>query len=182
MKTFSLVAYGSLALALCLWAFLFWGSLHLMASAEDRAQSATQLQADAAKHAYTARLAALAQDTSVQRATLESIVQPDVVTIVNGIEAAGKKANTDAQVTSALADGTATDLPGGGKVQGVAFVVEAHGSFASILKLETMYENLPLASTIESVDLEKAVAQGATAPSWHLTMRIRVFTSASITS
>lgn len=182
MKISSSIAYGSLALALIVWAALLGGSFHLMSSAQERAQAAATLQADAAKRAYTARLAALAQDTSTQRAALESLVQPDVVTIVNGIEAAGKKAGTDAQVTSALADGTATDLPGGGKIQGVAFVVEAHGSYASMARLAQVYEKLPLASTVESVDLEKAVALGATSASWHLTIRIRVFTSAPISS
>jgi hypothetical protein len=182
MRSFSSLAYGALLLALIAWGALLWGSSALISNAQTRAQSAANQEQIAAKKSYTARLAALAQDTRDQRAVLESLVHPDVVTIVNGIESSAQSIGVPAQVTSALPEGEPTDLPGGGKVQAIGFVVEAHGSFSNMLKTAALFEKLPIASTVESIDLEKAAPDGATASSWHLTAKIRVFTSAPISS
>jgi hypothetical protein len=143
-----------------------------LSSATEVAQSQQQLD----RIAYVQRLSALASDTKDERATLESLVQPDVVSIVNTIEAAGQSAHISATVSDALPEGPLQQLPGGESLQAVAFVVQAHGTFPEMMKLGALFEKLPLASSVEQFDLEHTSAGDQTV-SWSLTARIRVMTT-----
>jgi hypothetical protein len=63
-------------------------------------------------------------------------------------------------------------------LQAVAFVVQAQGSFSSLMKLVALFEHLPLVSSVGEIDLERTAAANQKAGLWHLTARIRVLTTA----
>lgn len=176
------ISYAALTLAIFAWTAVFYEGTQLTNEAADRAATAATVEQLAEKRAYAARLNALAADTKDERAQIERIVQTDVVTIANTIEAMGKSAGVSAQVSDALPENGGVDLPGGGKIQPIAFIVQASGSFQSLMRLASLYEHISLPSQVQQLDIEKSGGADPKAPAWRMTIRIRVFTSATISS
>lgn len=182
MRTLSLSAYSLLAIAVIAWGAVFFESSWLLGSASDRAQSAASSEQMSEKLAYAARLSALAADTKDERAQVEAMVRGDVVAIANTLEAVGKNAGVGAKVSDALPENGATALPGGGAVQPIAFIVQTQGTFQALMRAAALYERLALPSQIEQLDMEKSGSGDAKSAPWRMTLRIRVLTSAIITS
>lgn len=176
------VAYALLAVAVLAWTGILYEGSQLKSEAALRAEMAASVEQVSEKRAYAARLAALAADTKEERARLERIVEADVVAIANAIEAVGKRASVRAQVSDALPESGAVDLPGGGKIQPIAFIVQADGSFSALMRLAALYEHLSLPSQIEQLDIERSGAADSKSSPWHMTIRIRVFTNAPVSS
>jgi hypothetical protein len=174
-----LVAYALLALALLAWGGIYVASSSVRASATALSSDVASTQAQEDRLAYQKRLAALAEDTQVERASLETLVSRDLVSIVNQLEATGKPLGLAVVVSDAQASGALQDLPGGGSLRTITFIVESQGTYASLMRLEGLFENLPLASTVDTLELQALQSQQTP---WHLTARIRVYTTAPISS
>ncbi|HVU75302.1 MAG TPA: hypothetical protein VHD38_00465 [Candidatus Paceibacterota bacterium] len=176
LQFFAYVLLG-IACATCVGIYIAAGSIRQSAIALSASAANAQAQED--RIAYQKRLAALATDTQNQRAELEALVSPDVVSIVNELEAAGNPVHLSVTVNDAQTSGAAQDLPGGGSLHAVTFLVESQGSYASLMRLETLFENLPLASVVDGVEMQELQDQKTP---WHLTARIRIYTTAQISS
>jgi hypothetical protein len=174
-----LAAYALLALALLAWGGMYAASSSVRASAAALSSDAASAQAQEDRLAYQKRLAALAEDTKTERAALEAFASRDLVSMVNELEATGKSLGLTVMVSDAQASGALHDLPGGGSLRTITFIVESQGTYASLMRLEELFENLPLASTVDTLELQ--ALQNRQAP-WHLTARIRVYTTAPISS
>ena len=171
------LAWISLVVAFCAWGAVVYIAFSLQDQAASNANSTAQSEQQLDRIAYAQRLAALASDTKDERTRLESIVQPDIVAIVNVIEAAGKSVKVNATVSDALSEGGPQALPGGQSLQTVAFVVQAQGSFASLMQLAALFEHLPLSSSVEQLELEHTPSADTKVAPWHLAARIRVMTT-----
>ena len=174
-----LFAYALLTVTLVVWAGIYFAAVSIRAHAVELSSSVSSVQAQEDRIAYQKRLSALATDTQSNRAELESLVARDVVSIITMLEEAGKPLRLSVLVNDAQSAGVAQEIPGGGALNAVTFLVESQGSYASLMRLETLFENLPLVSTVDGVELQEL--QDSSIP-WHLTARIRVYTTASISS
>jgi len=71
-------------------------------------------------------------------------------------------------------------------LRAVSFLVEAEGSFAALMRTAELFETLPLPSSVQNLELERALSlnesAGKTVALWRLTARISVFTSSEIPS
>ena len=173
------IAWFSLLAALGLWGAVLYAAFWIQGQAAESAHSAAQSAQQLDRLAYTQRLSALASDTKDARLQLERLVQPDAVTIVNTIESAGKSARVNATVSDAISEGASQQLPGGASLQAVAFIVQAQGAFLDMMKLAGLFEQLPLMSVVEQLNIERSTGgDTAKASSWRMTARIRVLTTA----
>lgn len=178
-RALQLFAYILLAFASTFAVGIYFAASSVRDSAVALSATAANAQAQQDRIAYQKRISALASDTEEERARLESYVSLDIVSIVNLIEASGEPLRLPVTVNDAQALGAQQDLPGGDALHAVTFLVESQGSYASLSKLEALFENLPLASSVDSVEFQKL--QDPKTP-WHLTARIRVYTTAAISS
>ncbi len=172
------IGWLSLGLAFGLWGAVIYTAFSIQTQAQTSATSVAQSEQQIDKAARTLRLSGIVSDTKDERVRLDGLIQSDVVSVVNIIEAAGAAAYVSATVSDALPEGVARELPGGPPLQAVAFVVQAQGSFSSLMKLVALFEHLPLVSSVVELDLERNAATNPKVASWHLTARIRVLTTA----
>ena len=172
------IGWLSLGLALGLWGAVLYVALFIQTQAQLSATSVAQSERQIDRAARMLRLSGIISDTKDERARLDGLVQSDVVSVVDIIEAAGVSANVNATVSDALPEGVFSELPGGPPLQTVAFVVQAQGSFSSLMKLVELFEHLPLVSSVGEIDLERTAAANPKLATWHLTARIRVLTTA----
>ena len=180
MKRSSLVtlAYISLGLALILCGaagYLMWDiSMNLATRQAANANAVSQnAQAQNAVH-----IEALAADSASDRATLNTLLQNDVLHIISTIQAAGKSAGTDTSIPS-VTPGGLPQLPS--NVTALEFIVQSQGSFAQVFNAAKLFETLPLPSQVEQLDFERQ-QNAIESKTWQLTAHIRVLTSAQIPS
>ena len=129
--------------------------------------------------ASTLRFKALVEDTKPSRDALDLRTHLDVVSIVNLLEATGKSAGATLQVRSAQPERGGADKT----ISVIGFVIEAQGSFVSIIQTLHLLETLPLAAGIEQVEIDH-VPETTTkndAP-WHLSVHLKIITTALTSS
>jgi len=181
MKRTIYLSYLLAAIALLAWALVIYAGFAIDSTALGEAQTIAAQQQQSDQAGYQDRIHSLAAQTTLQRLQLGTLTSTDVVTIVTLLETTGK--SVGAKVSTALPEGGSVTLPGGGVLQPIAFVVDASGSFSSLMHALALYETLPIPSQVEQVDLEYVTTTpGASAGSWHLTAHVRVLTSADISS
>lgn len=165
------------ALAASIGVFLFASSLQgqIEASAQARDQGAVARDQDRS----VAQLHALAQTTARERASLEGVLHTDVLSIATMIKAAGKDAGVELEVSDALSETTPALQGNTFTLQATGFTVQGSGSFAKLVSALYLLERLPVAGSVEHIDLARAPAEGNThsTPSWHMEARIRVLTT-----
>ena len=171
------IALAALLLALCAWGAVLYGASEIRHLASKRAEQAIAAGREFDRTAYAQRIAALAADTEGDRMRLGELLQADIVTIIDIIEAAGKSARVTVRVSDALPAGGAEALPGGGELQAVEFIVQTTGTFSSLMQAATLFEQLPLPSSVQQIELERSTGEQSTVP-WRMTTRIRVLTTA----
>ena len=168
--------------ALCLLALFAW---NILGSASDRADATAQAQQASADQESLLRLHSLAIDTKDERAQLDALTHTDVVSIVNMIEAAGKSAGVNVQVSDALPVATpkAVSDKSTPPLQAVDFVLAAQGKFSALIGAIQLIENLPVPSSINQLDIALTLdVQGASTSGgpWHMSVRLRVLTSSDM--
>lgn len=178
----SLLRYGAWGVLFA--ALLGWAGVGLFAWAIARDESVRtenirSAREDSARHEVAVRLHALAADTERERARLRGLLDVDVLSAVDTLEAAAKAAKVRIQLSDAQAD-SAGAQSGRSNVKAIGFVVSGEGSYAALSRLLALFETLPLASSLPRFDLEH-IAGGSGGP-WRLNAYIRVLTTADISS
>lgn len=176
------IAWLFLFFSLLAWVAVVYAAFSIRGEAASSASTAESADQQLDRLAYTQRLSSLVATTADERALLDSFAQLDVVSIVKTMEAAGKSMHVNVQVNDAQPEIGAQALPGGGNLQPVGFVVEARGTFSSLMRVTALFEHLPLVSSVEQVELEYLGTSGAGVLPWHLTLRVRVYTTAPVSS
>lgn len=137
-----------------------------LARAEEVQTEAQQLD----RKAYADRLSAIASDTADERAELEQFLRLDIVATAEEFERIGTLSGVKATVTGALPD-PGKELPGGGTLRWISFLISAEGTYAALMRTVALYEDLPYALEISRFDLEQ---NSETEIDWRLTLSVRV--------
>lgn len=168
-----------LILAIASWAGVGYSANWIKSTAQRRANDTRAALTKANQAALNQKVESLAQSTKDKRTELSKIAGADVVVVVDAIDAAGKAAGLEAKVTDAAVSGSQQLGKNGDTLRGVVFTVQAVGSFAQIMHAVSLYEKLPLLSSVDQLDIEKV--QGTDAKSqWRMLARIRVMTLLSV--
>ncbi|MBI5003839.1 hypothetical protein HZC00_01975 [Candidatus Kaiserbacteria bacterium] len=182
-STSTYVAYGAFVATVCVWAGVGFFVNHI----QDKRIAYTARMAEAAQQANVAadaaKLRILANNNSERAAKLDTIMSSDVPMIVEMIKSVGTVAGVPVKISGALPTSVPKNQKG---VQAVAFILESTGSFSAMMRVLALFESLPLPSSIEIVDLSRE-GQGAgvsshVSQSWHLNLKLRVITTATVSS
>ena len=179
--TFQLLSYLLFALAVVACgasAFLAWDFSGRLA---DRAALESSASTAASQQESAVRTHAIAQDTAGARATLDQLMQTDLLSIAGEIKSAGSAAGAQTTIGSVSSLPLTTKAPA--NLNEVEFIVQSQGSFAQVLQAARLFETLPLPSGVEELDFEHLPSAGSSAHSvWQLTARIQVLTDAPLSS
>jgi hypothetical protein len=163
----SIVAYGSFAIAVALWAA--FGALVWQLGLERAAyaEGVERTKQESIRGESTARLRASVQGTEAERAALESLVQITILQAVEAVEQAGEVAGAS---NVEIGEASPSTAPEG--FSAVMIVVNASGSFAALTRAVSLFETLPIPAKLQQFELVKAEQQNA----WRLTARLNVLT------
>lgn len=169
MRLLHLSAWGAFTVAIALWCgfgLLFWA---LYGERADFTQAQATMEQDALRGESAARLHASVQDTLTERASLESLLDMSILKAVEMIETTGRKAGaTDVSIGNAS---PLTGASGPKDLMPYSIVLNASGSFSSLMRAASLYETLTIPSTLEQFELERVDK------SWKSTIRLRVLLS-----
>lgn len=132
----------------------------------------------AIKKDVAVRTQALAVDTKDARDRLDELMDVEIISAVDILESAAKAARVGMELGSAQPENAPAGAEG---VKAVGFYVSATGSYVAVTRALMLFETLPLPSSVERFDIERASGAGG-ATSWRLNAHIRVLTTASISS
>lgn len=180
-RNLSFVSWILLIVSVCAWGAVVYAGSHILDSSIERGAAASNADQQADRVAYALRVHALAEDSAKDRASMESLMSTDIVTIAKQIEDTGRSANVNASVSSANPETGAKELPGGAPLRAVSFVVQLQGSYSALLHAAKLFETFPIPSQIQDIELERISQGDAATQSWHMTLRLRVLTTSDIT-
>ncbi|HEY4517032.1 MAG TPA: hypothetical protein VJG64_03740 [Candidatus Paceibacterota bacterium] len=175
--SFALVMFAS-ALAVSFSVALFAFSLQGRILAGGKAQKQGELTRN--QDQSTAQLHAFAQATASERASLKALLQTDILSIATMLTGAGKAAGVSLEVSGAQSR-AATTLKGSKyMLSAVSFTVTGQGTFAKLMDAAGLLEALPIAGSIEHIDMSRVSPEGNTRGDfpWQFSTRIRVLTTA----
>jgi hypothetical protein len=125
---------------------------------------------DARKQANALKLRALARETQEQRAALTALSSSDVVRMLDALDQLGADAGVDLKI------GQAQVVPAADPLRGVAFIVNAEGSFSAVLKAASLATSLPMPSRVDQLQFERLPGTSG----WRLGARVRFITSENV--
>lgn len=167
----TLVAWGSLLIALILWGafgILIWqlGEVRAKVAARE-----SDMMARDEKDRTSAQLQTLMRDTREERAALAQLSTTDALAAAATIEAAGKRAGATVSITSAVSEeakgGESSDL------RAVTFVANTVGEFPRLMQVAELLEALPFPSYIDSYELSSLDPEKGQKDPWRMNVRIR---------
>lgn len=169
MHTLRLTAWLSFLLSLVLWVvfgYLVW-SLHGERAAY--VEAAANAQEAELRGQSASRLRASVQDSEVERASLERLLDLTILRAVEMLETTARQAGArDVSIGEATPQGgSATALTS------VSVVVNMQGSFSAIMRATSLYETLTVPSTLEQFEMAKMD------DAWRATARVRVYLSSA---
>lgn len=182
-STSTYLAYGALAAAACVWIAVGYFAVVVQNARAAYIVRMTDAAAQTDQAAANARLHVLASGNIERSSKLDAIVAPDASSIIDAIRSVGTSSGVPVKISAAL-PGT---VPKSQKdIHAVAFVIESTGSFSSMMRVLALFESLPVASSIEVVDLSRetegiAPAVRASRP-WRMNLKLRVLTTAAVSS
>jgi len=176
MKNTKYIPWLILFVAVCAWAFVAFFAWSISATKEAHASEKLDAEQQSIKSESIVRIHALARDTVEERATLNSLANLDVISIVDAIEAAGNAAHVEVEIGQALADSPGADKT---NARSVNIVVEAQGSFNALMNTAALLYVLPVPSEVTQLQIERLPDSSGTRK-WRLVARILVLTTANI--
>jgi hypothetical protein len=141
------------------------------------ASSQTSVRAREEQRASASQLQSLARETSTARGELDALAKVDVVSMVDTIDKVGKDAGVYIQIGQALPEATKDS-----SIHAVNFQLGAEGSFTSLLNAIALLESLPIPASLEQVQLIHTGGNSAGPASWHMSLRLRILSTADISS
>lgn len=163
MRITPLISYVALLLVVVLWGAFGYMTWTLSNERDLYAEAESRSHEEALRGESATRLRASVRDTEAERTALEGILNITILQAVESIETAGKQAGAT-EVTI----GEATPLPVSQGLMPISVVVTAKGSFSALLRAVSLFETLPLPTSIEQFSL------GKTDKTWILTTRLKV--------
>jgi hypothetical protein len=173
----------ALGIAIISWCAVAFFLFVIVQMQSERAQYIEDAAAANLQQGQTAQLRILARETESDRASLDAIANVDVVSAVNFIESV-QASGTVVHVTEAQPVKIAVKA-NTQQMNVIDLSTHAEGSFSSLMRVAQLLETLPLATTVQEVDVSRApVNPGAksTAATWSLNMRLRFYTTATLST
>lgn len=149
-------------------------------------QAVASRQQEINKQAQRVRLSKLAKETEEERQSLDAHLDVDVISAVNLIESIGGRSGATVAITNAMVADAGSESAAG--LRGVDFAIDCGGSYDEVMRSLAMLEMLPIAASVTGVDLslqtddEPAKVAVKKPPVWHMSVRVRMVTSATISS
>jgi hypothetical protein len=165
----------ALTVALSLVAIAIYGFLTVEQQKHDYAALVQNVQKNAQLVAQSSRLHGLMNDTKDDRVTLQGIISADLVGLVDAVDAVGKVAGLNLQISNVQPEAQKKGTPAGTPIP-VNFVVQADGTFAQLDRLVELLNSFPIPSIIQQLDLN------GSGSSWHMTAHIHVLTVSETSS
>ncbi|OGG63895.1 hypothetical protein A3C18_01990 [Candidatus Kaiserbacteria bacterium RIFCSPHIGHO2_02_FULL_54_11b] len=170
-----------LVVALCAWGLVGFFAWNIGVDESQRLVGAQDAQRATIAGASSARTHALALETAEEGTALKGLLNVDIVSTSNMIEAVGKAAGVSVKLGDALPE----NLPvsDGIPLKAIGFVVAVDGRFPALMRAARLFETLPIPSTVTRLDIEHAPrGAGKTSDIWHMNVYIRVLTTSDISS
>jgi hypothetical protein len=183
MSAKNYISWATLLLGILSWGgvYYLWNSAQLSQIAYS--QNAYTVQQSSHITEFTARLHTAYEDTAADRASLNDAMTLDPLKVADLI---GQDATAASVVSIKLSNPTTENVAAGNKetpVQAFGFIASASGSFSDVSRALLVLERLPIAVSIDTVDisLEPTQAQSKNSPlhTWHLNAHLKVFTTPS---
>jgi hypothetical protein len=166
MRLLHLSAWGALIIAIALWGGFGLLVRTLYAERTDFTKAQATKEQDALRGESAARLHATVQDTASDRASIESLLSMSILNAVEMIETTGRQAGA---TNVSIADATPiAGSPAAKDLTPYSIVVNAGGSFSSLMRAASLYETLTIPSILEQLELERVDK------SWKSTAHLRV--------
>ena len=177
------IAWLLLGVAVLAWTATGWFSWTISSVEAQRANDIEEAQRSSAQQNTVVRIHALVQDTTAQRAELDQLLTTDVVSAANTLKGIGSAAGVKVTLSGAVPETSSDPTSANSNIQVVGFSLQADGTFAALMRVEQLLETLPLASSVDRVDLQRTPSQaGAQSGTWHMEAFVRVLTTAPISS
>jgi hypothetical protein len=178
-KRIIIIAWILMTLAFVAWAMVGYGANAIVFAADARAKNAKIALTKANQTALNQRVAALAQSTQEKREELSNIINTDLVQIINTIESVGASVGVQTKVSDA-APSASVFVSKTESLRGITFSVQTEGTFAQMMRTAHLYENLPLLSAIDNLEIERVQRSGGSQAPWAMVIRIKVFTGENV--
>ena len=186
MNTFFKTSWAWLLLgvAIAVWVGGGWWAYQIDALVSEREAAITKAAEEQAKDVAALRTRALIAETAEDRARLATLSKIDVVEAAKQIESAGMPASVKFHVRDASLE--AVPNKQSTPLQPVAFSVDAEGTFVQLIRAIALLRSLPFPVQITQIDLSTnpidPAKKVAGAPQWHVSLRLRLLTTAPLPS
>ena len=180
MKRNTYIAFALTIVGMISWCALGYFALSIGGVADTRLAEIDAAQQLLTQQNASIRMHAIAQETAADRTKLERLLAPDIVSIVGTLRGVGKAAGVSVHLGAAVPGAVFAPTQDGLSVQTVGFALEAEGPFSSLMRTLELVEALPLASSIERLDIQRS--PGSTGAPWHMDIFLRVLTTSAISS
>ncbi|MDO8521701.1 MAG: hypothetical protein Q7S08_00225 [bacterium] len=181
-------AWTAAVAAVAAWVAVFMYASWISAELDARVSQTADVQSVSERAIAAIRLHALARDTQIERAQLDNLTHSDVIGVANTIDSIGKIAGVALKIGGATPESSGQKKGANGTpaLHAISFVVEASGTFSSLMHAAALLETLPSLSSVQSMEFEHVALSGdsksSKSSSWRLTARIRMLTTADISS
>lgn len=187
MRKITFIAWGAVALALMAWVLVAMFAWAIFMQESERSSLASDTEAAAARETAELRLHALARDTKSAREQMDVLAKTEVLRIADMIEEVGKFAGVEVKINGASPEPAQPQTNGKTPVpRAVDFMVESKGTFASLMHAAALFENIPAISSVQNLELERVQNYDSSpknkTPFWRLNARIKILTTADISS
>jgi len=172
----------SLVVAILSWCGVGFLLFTVFQMQSERAAYMADIAASNLQEGQAAQLRILARETEPDRQSLDTIADVDLLSAVNLIESVNAT-GTSVHVTSAQPVKTAPK--GSQQISQVDLTANAQGSFASVMRIARMLETLPLATTVQEMDISRAPVDPnakSAAATWSLNVRLSFYTTSALSS
>lgn len=178
-KKVIIIAWVLITVAFAAWAMVGYGANAIVFAADARAKNAQLALTKANQVALNQRVAALAQSTQEKRSELSSIINTDLVYIINTIESVGASVGVQTKVSDA-APSASVFVSKTESLRGITFSVQTEGTFTQLMHAARLYESLPLLSTVDNLEIERVQRSDGKQAPWAMVIRIKVFTGENV--
>jgi len=168
MKT-NLKAVILLAVFIIVWGVVGWlvvGINSKLGSLSEKTEERNTLNS---RSSHALVLQALARDTASARSVLESAYDVDVVSAIRVVESTGRDAGVAISVESILSEEFPLAKGQSRPIPAMVLIVRGAGTFERVFRTLSLFENIPLVSILDSVQLDKREDGN-----WNITARIRI--------
>lgn len=187
IHSITIIAFSAVAAALIAWgsfgmfAWNIWSEEASISSNTNSAEAITERQS------VSLRLRSLTRETKSARDRLDSLAGSEVLGIANIIEGVGKSTGVPVKISGAIQSSPSPKAKTPAPIlHPIVLIVEAEGSFASLMHTAQLLENLPILSSLQSLELDYVQNYSDSVKTkkqvWRLSARIQVMTTSNVSS